>query len=219
MAKPQFVATNVVLGGSGSLMHTDSYADSVPIEDARPSPRRALSVAVCQHRSVRRRHIAGFDRRCGSGDLGDAECTDSVRAGGAVPRRRGGIRPWHHRGAWRWPHGRGVRRLAALPSRREVGGGVCGRLPCHHRLPHRRRWNHGRARPCPCHRGELSSHQDSSRRILPRRGGHGLRHRERCARRGFSFGRACADAARSCQPRRSGCPLRKTIDTLHACDQ
>ena len=58
MAKPQFVVTAVVLGGSGKLMHTNSYADSVPIEDARPSPRRALSVAVCQHRSVRRRHIA-----------------------------------------------------------------------------------------------------------------------------------------------------------------
>ena len=54
MAKPQFVATAVVLEGFGKL----KGADGAPIEDARPSPRRALRVAVCQHRTVTPRQIA-----------------------------------------------------------------------------------------------------------------------------------------------------------------
>jgi cutinase-like protein len=58
MLKPQFVVTAVVLEGWGKLKGANSYAVSAPIEGARPSTRRALSVAVCQHRSVRRRHIA-----------------------------------------------------------------------------------------------------------------------------------------------------------------
>jgi cutinase len=58
MAKPQFVASNVVLEAWGKLKGANSLAVSAPIEAARPSNRRALSVTVCQHRSVRPRHIA-----------------------------------------------------------------------------------------------------------------------------------------------------------------
>ena len=58
MSKLQFVITAVVLEGWGKLKGTSPHAFSDRIEDARPSARRALNVAVCQHRSVRQRHIA-----------------------------------------------------------------------------------------------------------------------------------------------------------------
>jgi cutinase len=56
VSKLRFVVT--ALDGWGKLKSSNSYAVSAPIEDTRPSPRRALSVAVCQHGSVRQRHIA-----------------------------------------------------------------------------------------------------------------------------------------------------------------
>jgi cutinase len=58
MAKPQFVASTVVVEAWGKLKGTNSIRDSAPTGPTRPSPRCAQSVAVCQHRSVRPRHVA-----------------------------------------------------------------------------------------------------------------------------------------------------------------
>lgn len=54
MAKPQFVATAVVLQACGKLKGINPYGAG----GSRSSPQRAPSVAVCKHRSVSPRHIA-----------------------------------------------------------------------------------------------------------------------------------------------------------------
>src|SRR5262245_27736175 len=58
MAKPQFVARAVALHGWGKRKCGASDVDSASIEDDRLSVRRAIGVAVCQHRAVRPCHIA-----------------------------------------------------------------------------------------------------------------------------------------------------------------
>lgn len=56
----QFVVTVVVLEGWGKIRGINSCAVRDPIKAARPSIRRARGTAVCQHWSVRPRHIAEF---------------------------------------------------------------------------------------------------------------------------------------------------------------
>jgi cutinase len=56
----QFVLTAVVLEGWGKIRGINSCAVGAPIEAARPSTRRAHATVVCQHWSVRPRHIAEF---------------------------------------------------------------------------------------------------------------------------------------------------------------
>jgi cutinase len=58
MAKPQFVALAVALRGWGEGKGATLDADNASIEDARLSVRRAIGVAVCQHRSVMSRALA-----------------------------------------------------------------------------------------------------------------------------------------------------------------
>jgi len=58
MAKPQYVATAVVLAAWGKLKGASSLDEGTRIEAECFPPRRARGVAVCQHRSVSPRHIA-----------------------------------------------------------------------------------------------------------------------------------------------------------------
>ena len=85
MAKSQFVAPAVVLQRWGKRKRADSDVDSDSIEEERPANRRAIGAGVCQHRSVRPSPYRYLDRRCGSGNLGFAECNYSVRASGTMP--------------------------------------------------------------------------------------------------------------------------------------
>jgi hypothetical protein len=56
----QFVVTAVVLEGWGKIRGINSCAIGAPIEAARPCTRSARGAEVCQHWSVRPRHIAEF---------------------------------------------------------------------------------------------------------------------------------------------------------------
>jgi hypothetical protein len=74
---------------------------------------------------------------CDGSKLGDVERTRSVRVGAALPRLRGGIRARHHRGPRCWSNRTGIRGRAARAGRHKIDQGISGRLPSHHRLPHR----------------------------------------------------------------------------------
>ena len=80
------------------------------------------SLVVDRSSSIRSRGMSAYGRedtpyrccrRCrDGGKLGGAVCTRPIRVRGAVPRRRGGIRPRYHRGTRCWSNRTGIRGVA-----------------------------------------------------------------------------------------------------------